>query len=307
MSATTSASNPRHGQTTAAHRRLRRARHRRRPGRLHHRGAARAAGPRRGAGREGTPPALSHRRIAAAGQCAAVRAAGRARAGRAASACRSGASSSSRPSTTTAATSTSPTPGTRPCPPPGRCAAPSSTSCCSAMPPRAARARSKAARCATCSSTTTAPPCRPLLDDGTRAQLARALRGRRHAAATPCWPTSSAARKRTRPQQHGALRPLPQCAPAGRQARGQHQHLLVRARLVLVHSAGRRHHQRRRGVLALLPEVARQAAEGLLLRHHRAVPRAGRPPEGRDAGRRRGARHRQLLLHQHARHAASAT
>ena len=48
------------------------------------------------------------------------------------------------------------------------------------------------------------------------------------------------------------------------------------ARLVLVHPAGRRHHQRRRGVLALLPQVAQQAGQGVLRRHDRDVPAAGR-------------------------------
>jgi hypothetical protein len=61
---------------------MRRVHHRRRPSRLHRRGAA---GPRRTAGgddREGPPPAFPHRRIAAAGQRAAVRQAGPARGGR---------------------------------------------------------------------------------------------------------------------------------------------------------------------------------------------------------------------------------
>ena len=61
-----------------------------------------------------------------------------------------------------------------------------------------------------------------------------------------------------------------QRAAARGPARRQHQHLLVRPRLVLVHSAGRRQHQRRCGVLAVLPEVARQAAARILRRHHRA-------------------------------------
>ena len=59
--------------------RLRRPRRRRRPGRLDDRGAARRARPRRRRGREGRPPALSHRRVAAAGQRRAVRRARRAR------------------------------------------------------------------------------------------------------------------------------------------------------------------------------------------------------------------------------------
>ncbi len=95
--------------------------------------------------------------------------------------------------------------------------------------------------------------------------------------------------------------PLPQRPQAGRSARGQHQHLLVRAWLVLVHPAGRRHDQRRRRVLGLLPQGARQAAEGLLLRHHRAMPRTEGPAEGRRARRRQGACHGQLLVFQHAR------
>ena len=85
------------------------------------------------------------------------------------------------------------------------------------------------------------------------------------------------------------------------QLEGNITHLLVRARLVLVHSAGRRQHQRRRGVLAVLPEVARQAAARVLRRHHRAGAGAARAAARRHADRRHGLRHRQLQLRQHAR------
>ena len=54
--------------------------------------------------------------------------------------------------------------------------------------------------------------------------------------------------------------------------------LLVRPRLVLVHPADRRRHQRRRGVLALLHEVAQDRAAAVPARHDRALPGAGRAP-----------------------------
>ena len=52
--------------------------------------------------------------------------------------------------------------------------------------------------------------------------------------------------------------------------------------------------------LALLPEVARQAAGGFFCRHHHAVPAARRAPGERDLGGRHRACHRQLLLRRHA-------
>ena len=99
-----------------------------------------------------------------------------------------------------------------------------------------------------------------------------------HRAATRCWPakigTEAQEPRHTTARRSSATSRDAQRLPG--QARRQHQHLLVRPRLVLVHSAGRRQHQRRRGVLALLPEVARQAAARVLRRHDRAVPGAGR-------------------------------
>ena len=134
------------------------------------------------------------------------------------------------------------------------------------------------------------------LDDGARRRWRAALRRRR--LGPRHLPRQQAALQGEEPQaqQLGAVRPLHRRAPPAGQDGRQHQHHVVPARLVLVHSAGRRHDQRRRGVLALLPEVAQQAAAAVLRRHHRAVPRAGRPAEGRHAGRRRGARDRQLLV-----------
>ena len=69
--------------------RLRRARRRRRPGRLDHLRAAGREGLEGDAAREGAPSALPHRRVAAADEPADPRAAGRARAGRMRSASRS--------------------------------------------------------------------------------------------------------------------------------------------------------------------------------------------------------------------------
>ena len=62
------------------------------------------------------------------------------------------------------------------------------------------------------------------------------------------------------------------------QGRRQHQHLLVRSRLVLVHPAGRRRHERGRGVLAVLHEVAQDRSDAVLPGHDRA--RARRWPSG---------------------------
>ena len=64
--------------------------------------------------------------------------------------------------------------------------------------------------------------------------------------------------------------------------------------------------QHRRGLLAVLPEVAHQAAARVLPRHDRALPGAGRAARRRRA-RLRGPRHRQLLLQQPRHRAASAT
>ena len=253
---------------------LRRARGRRRPGRLDRGRAAGAPGPQGGARGEGAPPALPHRRVAAAGQREAVRRVGPARASSSASACASGASSSSRPTIRTRASSSSPTRGTSRCPTPGRCVARSSTRSCSG----------NAAACGAqaiegCRVTPGGSPdadgasAQAAMKDGARRQWrARYLidaTGRDTLLATKlgCKQKNAA---------HGScrdLRPLPQRAAARGQARRQHQHLLVRARLVLVHPAGRRHDQRRRGVLAVLPEVARQAAARVLRRHHRARAR----------------------------------
>ena len=147
---------------------MRRARRRRRPGRIDHRRAARRAGPRRRRHREGAAPALSHRRIAAAGQRGPLRSARRAHRRSRRSAWRNTASSSSRPTTSTASSSSSARPGTRRCRTPGRCAARSSTRSCSATPPPRARARSRSSACARSRSTTTAPPCEVELDDGAR-------------------------------------------------------------------------------------------------------------------------------------------
>ncbi len=75
-------------------------------------------------------------------------------------------------------------------------------------------------------------------------------------------------------QQRCAVRPFLGREAATGTGRGQHQHLLVRARLVLVHPAARRDHQRRRGVLAAVPEVAPHRSDHLLPGHHRPVPGA---------------------------------
>ena len=77
------------------------------------------------------------------------------------------------------------------------------------------------------------------------------------------------------PQQFGGLWPLrrrpAQRGPGGR----QHHHLLVRARLVLVHPDAGRRHQRRHGDLAVLHEDPRRAQpRAVPRRRHRALPGA---------------------------------
>ena len=124
-------------------------------------------------------------------------------------------------------------------------------------------------------------------EDGRIQHLARALRGRRLG---PRHVPGQALRgiKRRNPKHNSAAMyaHFTGATPASGRGRRQHHHLLVRSRLVLVHSAGRRRHQHRRRGLAALPEDARtKPRQGLLPRHHRPVPGAGRAPGARDAGR----------------------
>ena len=204
------------------------------------------------------PPALSHRRVAAAGQRRPVRPPRRARARSRRSACRSTASSSSRPTTSIASSSSSPRPGTSRCPTPGRCAAPSSTSCCSATPPAKGARTFEGQRVREVAFDADGATRRRSSSTTARGAAGARASSSTRPAATPCSRTSCAARRRTQaPQQLGALRPLHRRRAAARQARRQHHDLLVRARLVLVHPARRRHDQHRRGLLAVLPEVAR--------------------------------------------------
>ena len=252
--------------------------------------------PRRRRRREGAPPALSHRRVAAAGERRPCSTASACATGSRRSACPSTASSSSRPTTSTASSSSSPRPGTSRCRTPGRCAARELDETPLSQRRRQGRAHVRG-------------PSRPRgrvrrrrRDRPGRARrrraphLARALRrrrlGPRHAARQP----AALQGKEPAPQQLGAVRPLHRRRAAAGQARRQHHDLLVRARLVLVHPARRRHDQHRRGLLALLPEVAQQAAAGVLPRHDRALPGARAAPGRRDAGRRPRPRDRQLLV-----------
>ena len=136
-----------------------------------------------------------------------------------------------------------------------------STSCCSATPPRAARRPSKAATVREVTFDDEGATVQAELDDGARrtwrARFVVDASGPRHGAGQQV---------QVQGEEH-ATTTARRCSATSRnarrlrgQARRQHQHLLVRARLVLVHPAGRRHDQRRRRVLGLLPEGARQAA-----------------------------------------------
>ncbi len=92
-----------------------------------------------------------------------------------------------------------------------------------------------------------------------------------------------------------ALRPLHRRRAARRPRGRQHQHLLVPARLDVVHPAEGRHDERRRGLLALLPQDAQGRPHRVLPRDARALARARRAAARREAHR-PGDRDRQLLL-----------
>src|ERR1019366_1093927 len=96
-------------------------------------------------------------------------------------------------------------------------------------------------------------------------------------------------------QQRCDLRPFQRCSAQRGRPRGPHIDLLVRSRLVLVHSAQRRRHQRRRSGVALLPQEPHASDQRLLPRYHRPVSATGRAPQRRPTHR-SGRGHRQLLL-----------
>ena len=233
--------------------------------------------PRRRAGREGAPPALSHRRVAAAGQRRAVRQARRARAGRGdrhaqmgrrVRLARARASPVRRVRRRLGQVDAV------------RLAGAALGARRAALSPRRREGRAHASKASACARSRSTPTARTVAgrarSDGDAAQLARALRRRRLRAATPCSPTSSRCKEKNPRHNSSAL--YGHFTGAERlpgKLEGNITHLLVRARLVLVHPARRRHDQRRRGLLAVLPEVAQQAAAGVLPRHDRALPGAG--------------------------------
>ena len=175
---------------------MRCARRRRRAGRLHHRCASCARRTARGPAREGTPPALPHRRIAAAGQRRAVRKAGRARGGRedrhAEVRHRVRAAGPRLLQLRRLLRRLGPDQGL------GLAGAPLGARRAAVPQRRQGRARwpSKARRCARSISTTRAPRCRPCSTTVPAARGGRASSSM-PAAATRCWPTSSSARRRT--------------------------------------------------------------------------------------------------------------
>ena len=109
----------------------------------------------------------------------------------------------------------------------------------------------------------------------TGAEVANEVRGRRfrprHSACQPV--CSEAPQQET--QQCCDLRAFFGRDAIGGQGRRQYQPLLVRSWLVLVHSAVRRRHERRRGLLALLHEVAQDRPGNVFPRHDCAEPCAG--------------------------------
>ncbi len=275
---------------------LRRARDRRWPRRQHDGQPAGAPGAPGGAGREVPAPALSHRRIAAAGQRALVRGPGPARTDRGhrhAQVRRRIRVAAARPAQLRRIQ-----PGL------GRpvadgLASPPFGFRRGAVPPRPGSGCTGGGRLP---GALRGLRCRR----GHRARrngrgagpfVACALCGGRQRPRHPAGATAGHQAAQPPAQQRCHVRPLPgRAAAAGRQAAGQHQHLLVRARLVLVHPVGRWQHQRGGDLLAALPEVAPQTLEGLLLGHLGDVSPAGRTTARRYAHRRRGPGHRQLRL-----------
>ena len=110
--------------------------------------------------------------------------------------------------------------------------------------------------------------------DGRARRFARKIPGGRvrprHAACRP--PRHQATQ--SPPRQRRGVRTFHRRAAAAWQGCGQYQHLLVRARLVLVHSARRRHHQRRRRLPAGVHEVAQDRRDQLPGKPDRSMPGA---------------------------------
>ena len=180
-----------------------------------------------------------------------------------------------RPTMTRRSPSSSPTPGTRsalrlPGPPVGVRPYPDPRT-----PPPRARPSSRDARSPTSSSRGAGGAIVTARDeDGGLRKCARPLPGRclrpRHAAGVAL--RHQAAQPQA--QQRRDVRPLHGRAPAARQGGGQYHRVLVRSRLVLVHSAGGRDDQRRRGLLALLPQVAQDRPDDILQGNDSLVPGA---------------------------------
>ena len=91
------------------------------------------------------------------------------------------------------------------------------------------------------------------------------------------------------------LRPLHRRAAPARQGGGQYQPVLVRSRLVLVHSAAGRHHQCRRGLPRGFHQGAQDRCDHVLQERDRHVAGAVGPAERRGNDR-SGDRDRQLLV-----------
>jgi hypothetical protein len=285
---------------TFHHHRPRRRGHRRRPFGLHRGRAAGGQGARRGADREGSAPALSHRRIAAAHEHAAVRPAGRAHRGRGhrhAQARRRVRLALARPQQPLRLR-----PGDGQELSVRRARAPLGVRR-TAVPPRrqARRAHLRAAaRHRRGHGRRQGHARQPPAAEGEgrrrhRDHLAPALRDRRqrarHAAVEPV------RRQAAQPQarQRRAVRPLRQRRAPARPLRGQHFAVLVRPWLVLVHPAERRHGERGRGGVPGLLQAPQGFARRVPDGNHRARAQAGRAPEKRDADGGRNL-HRQLRL-----------
>ena len=191
----------------------------------------------------------------------------RARPGRGASACRSAASSSCSPDHDHQQLHrVRRSLGQDRCRTRGRCGARSSTRLLFRHAAAAARARSKAAACARSRSTPTARPCRPSSTTAARRSLARALRRRRHRAATRCSRTSSACKHKNPAHNSSALFGHFTRRRAARKASSratsaifwfEHGWFWFIPLADGTTSVGA-------VLLAVLPEVARQAAEGVL-------------------------------------------
>ena len=238
---------------------LRRSDHRRRPGRLDGGDSARRAGLPRGGGGKGPPSALPHRRVAAARQFAAARAARRGGSRFAPSAWRNGARNSSRRGMGGARNSNSRKQlgqvlGLRLSGQTLRIRRDSHPACRSREAPRSSKAAARARW--SFSTTAAARGCRPCTMTGAPNPGTPSISSTPPAAIRFSGTRLQAKRRNKKHNSAAMYAHFTGARRESRQTRGQYRDILVRSRLVLVHSARRWRDQRRRRGLAALHEDA---------------------------------------------------